>query len=407
MNYDDKLILKCSSSISITTSRSLCMAKSPKLNKLLASLHGNVLPVKGTDDEALAAVVGAFSDPETRVSSLSFQNLVHIYDVAVKLEVKEIQRQCHELLSSTRHFSPGLFFSLFASCLGSSLMEHLYSYASDDFTTLSTSREFLSSSPQVAEAFLVNSWRAMVIKAVQPDEDLSSEDQVGARQLVHSVDRATLLVSGAVDCWARQPDKSSASSIRQETKSSVMKLISERSTQQNLPPLPPLPPNLPPTLPPAILDNAARCRHNKHVASSRGNIDPMLNRNQKKGSLLGLLSHPSLALMLQRGVKKKPRKVPKNALDADAEAICSVSGCKAVLGSSGGKRYNLKYRLCDEHLKAPQVEIEGKPHRFCQQCSKFHPCSEFDGTQRSCRQTLEMRKKKKIWQGERSFAFGS
>jgi hypothetical protein len=37
----------------------------------------------------------------------------------------------------------------------------------------------------------------------------------------------------------------------------------------------------------------------------------------------------------------------------------------------------------------PSVLREGRPQRFCQQCGRFHPLEEFDGTKRSCRSRLQ------------------
>lgn len=44
-----------------------------------------------------------------------------------------------------------------------------------------------------------------------------------------------------------------------------------------------------------------------------------------------------------------------------------------------------KYRICAEHHRAPLLQLEAGPGRFCQQCSKPHPLAAFDGDRRSCR----------------------
>jgi hypothetical protein len=48
-----------------------------------------------------------------------------------------------------------------------------------------------------------------------------------------------------------------------------------------------------------------------------------------------------------------------------------------------------RYRVCEEHLRTPQLMIEGVSSRFCQQCGKFEPLSSFDGAKRSCRARLQ------------------
>ncbi|XVF02769.1 hypothetical protein REPUB_Repub04eG0202500 [Reevesia pubescens] len=65
---------------------------------------------------------------------------------------------------------------------------------------------------------------------------------------------------------------------------------------------------------------------------------------------------------------------------------CQVEGCN--LDISSAKDYHRKHRVCESHSKSPKVVIGGLERRFCQQCSRFHGLSEFDGKKRSCRQRL-------------------
>lgn len=53
-----------------------------------------------------------------------------------------------------------------------------------------------------------------------------------------------------------------------------------------------------------------------------------------------------------------------------------------------------RYRLCPEHMKAPQFLIAGELHRWCQKCGKFHPLTQFEGVKRSCRVSLERHNEK-------------
>ncbi|KAH7515481.1 hypothetical protein FEM48_Zijuj10G0031000 [Ziziphus jujuba var. spinosa] len=65
---------------------------------------------------------------------------------------------------------------------------------------------------------------------------------------------------------------------------------------------------------------------------------------------------------------------------------CQVEGCNLDLSSA--KDYHRKHRICESHSKSPKVIVGGLERRFCQQCSRFHPLSEFDEKKRSCRRRL-------------------
>ncbi|KAK1273254.1 Squamosa promoter-binding-like protein 8 [Acorus gramineus] len=69
---------------------------------------------------------------------------------------------------------------------------------------------------------------------------------------------------------------------------------------------------------------------------------------------------------------------------------CQAAGCAADLGRA--KHYHRRHRVCDFHSKAAAVIVSGcgggAEQRFCQQCSRFHQLSEFDGEKRSCRRRL-------------------
>ncbi|XP_055823446.1 squamosa promoter-binding-like protein 3 [Solanum dulcamara] len=65
---------------------------------------------------------------------------------------------------------------------------------------------------------------------------------------------------------------------------------------------------------------------------------------------------------------------------------CQVEKCGVNL--DGAKNYHKRHKVCQVHAKAPIVLLAGLRQRFCQQCSRFHELSEFDGTKKSCRQRL-------------------
>ncbi|KAH0456484.1 hypothetical protein IEQ34_014391 [Dendrobium chrysotoxum] len=65
---------------------------------------------------------------------------------------------------------------------------------------------------------------------------------------------------------------------------------------------------------------------------------------------------------------------------------CQVEGCNKALVDA--KDYHKRHKVCEMHSKAPCVVVLGVEQRFCQQCSRFHIVSEFDGAKRSCRRRL-------------------
>ncbi|XVF59883.1 hypothetical protein PTKIN_Ptkin07bG0311700 [Pterospermum kingtungense] len=65
---------------------------------------------------------------------------------------------------------------------------------------------------------------------------------------------------------------------------------------------------------------------------------------------------------------------------------CQVDGCGADLKDA--KQYHRRHKVCQRHAKSAFVLFKGMRQRFCQQCSRFHETSEFDGMKRSCRDRL-------------------
>ncbi|KAF6250912.1 SBP domain-containing protein, partial [Scenedesmus sp. NREL 46B-D3] len=56
---------------------------------------------------------------------------------------------------------------------------------------------------------------------------------------------------------------------------------------------------------------------------------------------------------------------------------------------SASKPYYQRHRVCAEHLAAMSATVDGVDSRFCQQCGKFQPLTEFDQDKRSCRSRLK------------------
>ncbi|GIM04963.1 hypothetical protein Vretimale_9407 [Volvox reticuliferus] len=66
---------------------------------------------------------------------------------------------------------------------------------------------------------------------------------------------------------------------------------------------------------------------------------------------------------------------------------CQVDGCGVDLAQA--RKYFQRYRVCERHLKSPSLQMDGRNVRFCDQCSKFHDISMFEGSRRTCNEKLE------------------
>ncbi|KAJ0988110.1 hypothetical protein J5N97_006466 [Dioscorea zingiberensis] len=66
--------------------------------------------------------------------------------------------------------------------------------------------------------------------------------------------------------------------------------------------------------------------------------------------------------------------------------VCQVDDCKALL--TDAKDYHRRHKVCELHSKTAKALVANQMQRFCQQCSRFHPLSEFDEGKRSCRRRL-------------------
>uniref|UniRef100_A0A0E0LWU6 SBP-type domain-containing protein n=1 Tax=Oryza punctata TaxID=4537 RepID=A0A0E0LWU6_ORYPU len=66
--------------------------------------------------------------------------------------------------------------------------------------------------------------------------------------------------------------------------------------------------------------------------------------------------------------------------------MCQVDDCRADL--TNAKDYHRRHKVCEIHGKTTKALVGNQMQRFCQQCSRFHPLSEFDEGKRSCRRRL-------------------
>ena len=73
---------------------------------------------------------------------------------------------------------------------------------------------------------------------------------------------------------------------------------------------------------------------------------------------------------------------------------CQVARCATPL--SGLPRYNVRYRICEIHLRAPSADIAGVASRWCQTCTRWHALSAFEGEKRTCAAQLEKLRRRRV-----------
>eukprot|EP00873_Tetraselmis_striata_P034557 jgi/Tetstr1/454821/TSEL_041701.t1 len=66
---------------------------------------------------------------------------------------------------------------------------------------------------------------------------------------------------------------------------------------------------------------------------------------------------------------------------------CQVDNCDEPL-NVGDRANTRRYRVCSTHQQVLEAAVAGEAQRFCQQCGRFHPLENFDGTKHSCRAGL-------------------
>lgn len=93
----------------------------------------------------------------------------------------------------------------------------------------------------------------------------------------------------------------------------------------------------------------------------------------------------------EQEVRDEPASRPSKRLrsgspSAPVYPMCQVDDCKEDL--SAAKDYHRRHKVCQVHSKSTNAMVANQFQRFCQQCSRFHPVSEFDEGKRSCRRRL-------------------
>ncbi|KAK8560351.1 hypothetical protein V6N13_082797 [Hibiscus sabdariffa] len=89
---------------------------------------------------------------------------------------------------------------------------------------------------------------------------------------------------------------------------------------------------------------------------------------------------------MEEHVSRPNKKVRVGSPGSTNYPMCQVDNCKEDLSTA--KDYHRRHKVCEIHSKATKALVEKQMQRFCQQCSRFHPLSEFDEGKRSCRRRL-------------------
>ncbi|KAL0313814.1 UNVERIFIED_CONTAM: Squamosa promoter-binding-like protein 14 [Sesamum angustifolium] len=91
-------------------------------------------------------------------------------------------------------------------------------------------------------------------------------------------------------------------------------------------------------------------------------------------------------LMEPQPVSRPNKRVRSGSPGGANYPVCQVDNCNEDLSTA--KDYHRRHKVCEVHSKAGKALVGQQMQRFCQQCSRFHPLSEFDEGKRSCRRRL-------------------
>ncbi|XP_020266067.1 squamosa promoter-binding-like protein 15, partial [Asparagus officinalis] len=112
-----------------------------------------------------------------------------------------------------------------------------------------------------------------------------------------------------------------------------------------------------------------------------------LSKNLEEGEALTLkLGGPVYSGAEDQAVRPNKRVRSGSPGNGGNYPMCQVDDCRADL--SHAKDYHRRHKVCEIHSKATNALVGNQMQRFCQQCSRFHPLTEFDEGKRSCRRRL-------------------
>ncbi|XP_065881441.1 squamosa promoter-binding-like protein 14 [Euphorbia lathyris] len=89
---------------------------------------------------------------------------------------------------------------------------------------------------------------------------------------------------------------------------------------------------------------------------------------------------------VEEPVSRPNKRVRSGSPGTATYPMCQVDNCKEDLSTA--KDYHRRHKVCEVHSKSSKASVGKQMQRFCQQCSRFHPLSEFDEGKRSCRRRL-------------------
>ncbi|KAJ6809285.1 squamosa promoter-binding-like protein 15 isoform X2 [Iris pallida] len=95
---------------------------------------------------------------------------------------------------------------------------------------------------------------------------------------------------------------------------------------------------------------------------------------------------PAVSVAAPRPSKRVRSGSPGSGGNGGSYPMCQVDDCRADL--TNAKDYHRRHKVCEVHSKTTKALVCKQMQRFCQQCSRFHPLSEFDEGKRSCRRRL-------------------
>lgn len=90
--------------------------------------------------------------------------------------------------------------------------------------------------------------------------------------------------------------------------------------------------------------------------------------------------------VVEEHVSRSNKRVRSGSPGSSNYPMCQVDTCREDLSTA--KDYHRRHKVCEVHSKATKALVGKQMQRFCQQCSRFHPLSEFDEGKRSCRRRL-------------------
>ncbi|KDP36723.1 hypothetical protein JCGZ_08014 [Jatropha curcas] len=124
---------------------------------------------------------------------------------------------------------------------------------------------------------------------------------------------------------------------------------------------------------------------NKKKVEASGNRLPLKNAKLDEDDGLRLNLAGGLS-SVEEPVSRPNKRVRSGSPGTATYPMCQVDNCKEDL--SNAKDYHRRHKVCEVHSKSTKALVGKQMQRFCQQCSRFHPLSEFDEGKRSCRRRL-------------------